>query len=1492
MGAGIAAAQTAGAAMSGPLFNEQRGDAAVPSQSVPDPPPGPFHFDWGANVASEEESHSIGVGQTQQERDARLAVAAAQVAKDTGQRPDAYYIPLYGAPTVGAPQIDEYHLRQDIAKMPKAQRDSYGIGDSAADFTNQLQTEFQTAKAARAAQIAKGGTVANMPGTVVGTLRSPLNLLTMAVPGFGEWWGAKILSEAAMQAGAQTLETPAEMAEAKAQGGEESWGEAGKNILGAAVGGAVLKGAHLAGGAAVDTALDASRPWRMAQALKGATPEGKIVPPDALAASHVLERQAEVDATNPFQQDYNGIGTHRDNLDAAQQNVAAIPTPGAPNLIVPDKDIGALATIPATAAPGAPIAPPAMVAPRGTGAGFLNQRIVEGLRQRGLSEAQARGVAAGIHAETGGNINAVNRAGGGQGAQFIGQWRGDRLAELQRRYGPNPSLDQQLDYLAWELHGGDPRAARVLQQSDEAGALHSYIHDAMRPGAGFETDRDLAEGMRALGREGEPLPADAPVTEPEAPTPPEVPPEMAAEPEPAPPAAAPETAQAMAEAPPAGVLGELPAAPAKPEVQASVPEPLAVRDQVMRDGLVPVLRQLVGDRAQSLRNLPRLAEDLGVSVDHVRNGLEELVNNGELLSNREDLEKLAKARALEANRQAGAKRKGSVSTKIQPAPVAAEDVLYRRMAQPANRTGDNLLQYIASNGGISPDGLNEAGRALGSKGHDLTETHQKFVPGRGPLIRKTGISVDDMGEKLWDAGYFGPPEVSPRPSEDEVLQKISRAIGGEKTHSFWEDAPKPQPKPADFAAPAPEKVSANHELVQTYETWDKVANHVGMPAQLSLREIGETRKIMAHGTETLPPLTGDEASYTPEELAPYLLEMANREFGDTRGADAEALHDTAVDSGEETYAHYAAATAEHPAADTRPNRPDEGDSARAREGEPGQPGDAGDTREGGAGAGAQQAGAAPRADEAARGEAAGVSGTAPGAAPGTAPERGAERAPERAPEHAPGSTTGLTPAERDIAESHGNFGPTILDTEALKHFDNPAGEGAAKVADDAWHDIMASKPGVERQGVAKMPEGDTRGKGVQYHGARGELPDLTEGYANPNNIYGGHDTFYTTDASDIAGGYQRKKPAGMIYRADEVKPVKTFDMEARQTPEKLAALFGEKWDPHETGFEFEAIERAMADDGKANLREVMDEMRNISSEYGYSKDDVQEIFDTAIHNLQQEGYGAMRHVGGLKTGREPHNVKIYFKAHDQLRLTPVEKAREIPAAGEAAPKEAAKPPAEPPPAEAPAAPAPTIISRETLGIDKGDFNVHGNELARRVSDQVQAALERGDRVIYHVEKGKDVPIVRVENGRMLDEKGQSWGTAPLLMPSPDKEHIRIEPAEAMAKEPAPGGLDLGEKVDPNLAAKQRQELDLAAQQPLRGGRKTGAAQEETLPEGLFGGKIEPELLDQLSAKGLAIDMGDGKGVRPIEEIHAELEDDAKAIDTIESCLVPKMGGGT
>lgn len=122
--------------------------------------------------------------------------------------------------------------------------------------------------------------------------------------------------------------------------------------------------------------------------------------------------------------------------------------------------------------------------------------VEAGLRLRGVAPWTAQGVAAGSWAESLQDPTAVNPTSGAYG---IGQWLGSRKAELFRRYGSSPSAADQLDFLAWELGGGDYGGAAVLAQSSPAGALDAYIRRFMRPKAGAQTTGDLARGLRYLG---------------------------------------------------------------------------------------------------------------------------------------------------------------------------------------------------------------------------------------------------------------------------------------------------------------------------------------------------------------------------------------------------------------------------------------------------------------------------------------------------------------------------------------------------------------------------------------------------------------------------------------------------------------------------------------------------------------------------------------------------------------------------------------------------------------------------------------------------------------------------------------------------------------------------------------------------------------------------------------------------------------------------------
>jgi hypothetical protein len=124
---------------------------------------------------------------------------------------------------------------------------------------------------------------------------------------------------------------------------------------------------------------------------------------------------------------------------------------------------------------------------------LLTGSLESELQARGLTFDQARGVAAGIFAESLGDPNAINPTSGAYG---VGQWLGSRQVALFARYGPRPTLAQQLDFLAWELTGGDHGGAAVLAATTAGETLDAYIRKFMRPGAG--TAGDLARGQRYL----------------------------------------------------------------------------------------------------------------------------------------------------------------------------------------------------------------------------------------------------------------------------------------------------------------------------------------------------------------------------------------------------------------------------------------------------------------------------------------------------------------------------------------------------------------------------------------------------------------------------------------------------------------------------------------------------------------------------------------------------------------------------------------------------------------------------------------------------------------------------------------------------------------------------------------------------------------------------------------------------------------------------------
>jgi hypothetical protein len=130
----------------------------------------------------------------------------------------------------------------------------------------------------------------------------------------------------------------------------------------------------------------------------------------------------------------------------------------------------------------------------------LDPAIVRFFEKKGYSREQAKGIAAGVFAETANDHQAFNSTGGGQGAFGLGQWRGPRLRALRQRFGENPTKTQQLEFLHSELQGGDPGGALVTAKKNARATFESYINDFMRPGGGARGD--LRRGYQALGVKG------------------------------------------------------------------------------------------------------------------------------------------------------------------------------------------------------------------------------------------------------------------------------------------------------------------------------------------------------------------------------------------------------------------------------------------------------------------------------------------------------------------------------------------------------------------------------------------------------------------------------------------------------------------------------------------------------------------------------------------------------------------------------------------------------------------------------------------------------------------------------------------------------------------------------------------------------------------------------------------------------------------------------
>lgn len=90
-------------------------------------------------------------------------------------------------------------------------------------------------------------------------------------------------------------------------------------------------------------------------------------------------------------------------------------------------------------------------------------QIVNFFMNKGLTKNQAKGIYGNIMQESGGKHNIVSRD--GHNSYGLAQWTGTRKARLFNKYGTNPTVNQQLEYLWSELNSTEKGALNALRNT-------------------------------------------------------------------------------------------------------------------------------------------------------------------------------------------------------------------------------------------------------------------------------------------------------------------------------------------------------------------------------------------------------------------------------------------------------------------------------------------------------------------------------------------------------------------------------------------------------------------------------------------------------------------------------------------------------------------------------------------------------------------------------------------------------------------------------------------------------------------------------------------------------------------------------------------------------------------------------------------------------------------------------------------------------------------
>lgn len=109
-----------------------------------------------------------------------------------------------------------------------------------------------------------------------------------------------------------------------------------------------------------------------------------------------------------------------------------------------------------------------------------SSQIVNFFMNKGLTKNQAKGIYGNIMQESGGKHNIVSRD--GHNSYGLAQWTGARKARLFSKYGTNPTVNQQLEYLWDELNSTEKGALNALRNTTTvADATKVFMQKFERP---------------------------------------------------------------------------------------------------------------------------------------------------------------------------------------------------------------------------------------------------------------------------------------------------------------------------------------------------------------------------------------------------------------------------------------------------------------------------------------------------------------------------------------------------------------------------------------------------------------------------------------------------------------------------------------------------------------------------------------------------------------------------------------------------------------------------------------------------------------------------------------------------------------------------------------------------------------------------------------------------------------------------------------------------